>query len=292
MSFSNEIVGTRGQGVAVKGKWLGATYAIKGILATTVEDYAIKEIQILGKVHHANIVSIMGVCHKPPLFHIVMEYFHSISLEDALFTPTTRIYFTPDDKHSIAYQCSSAILYLHKENTEKPIVVYSDIKPSNILISQDLINGERVMKLCDFGLAKFKGSNTSMTSAQGSAGGTTGYIAPEIMVGGKKATVKSDVWSFGITIHELYTNKHMWTKYNFIFIFDKLRRQPNFTFDLIPKFLRSVLIQALSYDPANRSLIEAFVEAYNERHTFQETGGEDLQDKDDTEKIDLTKIQD
>lgn len=191
--FSSEALGTGGQGVVTKGIWLNATYAIKSIRATGMEESAVREIKILGRVHHANIISIFGVCQQPPVIHIIMEYFHCVCLKDALFVPNMKIIFTMEEKHAIAYQCSNAICYLHQENTRKPVMVHTDIKPSNILVSLDFTNGERITKICDFGLAKFKGANTTFASTSGSIGGTTGYIAPEDMTQKMQATTKSDI---------------------------------------------------------------------------------------------------
>lgn len=84
------------------------------------------------------------------------------------------------------------LAYLHSKKT-----IHRDIKPSNILLSR---NG--VVKLCDFGV-----SGELVASIADTFTGTGIYMAPERILG-KAYTIRSDVWSTGISLLELVENRH------------------------------------------------------------------------------------
>ena len=81
---------------------------------------------------------------------------------------------------------------------------HRDIKPDNILLAHDAESGERLFKLSDFGLGRTPHNNsTAMTN---SPCGTTGYIAPEVLLGHGYSPA-ADIYSLGVTIIELITGQ-------------------------------------------------------------------------------------
>mmetsp|Transcript_2586 Transcript_2586/g.4216 ORF Transcript_2586/g.4216 Transcript_2586/m.4216 type:complete len:452 (+) Transcript_2586:1-1356(+) len=179
----------------------GMACAVKKIPDELISDEAIEdfvgELEILAGLRHPNIVLMMGAAIEPDgRMAIVSEYCPNGSAHDAL-----RHYDVPlKTRAHLALDCAYAMLYLHKLN-----IVHCDLKSRNLLIDKDW-NG----KLCDFGLSMRQTSNRVRLA------GTRGYMANELMVfyadiydGSAEMvfTFASDVYSYGILLHELYTKQ-------------------------------------------------------------------------------------
>ncbi|KAG8052353.1 hypothetical protein GUJ93_ZPchr0001g29287 [Zizania palustris] len=157
------------------------------------------EVLMLSLLHHPNLVNLFGYCVEGDQRLLVYEYMPLGSLEDHLHD------LQPDQepldwttRMKIASSAASGLEYLHYE--ANPVVIYRDIKPSNILLDE-----EYHAKLSDFGLAKLGpiGDKTHVTTR---VMGTHGYCAPEYMSTGK-LTIKSDIYSFGVVFLELITGR-------------------------------------------------------------------------------------
>ncbi|GLJ08082.1 hypothetical protein SUGI_0081060 [Cryptomeria japonica] len=100
---------------------------------------------------------------------------------------------------NIALDVAHAMAYLH--NDCSPPIVHSDLKPSNVLIDENM-----TAHVADFGVAHLMTSTVSASSSTSKLKGTVGYLAPEYGLGGQ-VTTKSDVYSFGVVILEMVTRK-------------------------------------------------------------------------------------
>ncbi|KAJ7322019.1 hypothetical protein OS493_033415 [Desmophyllum pertusum] len=107
------------------------------------------------------------------------------------------------DKLDAGKQVCQAVAYLHNL---KPPVVHRDIKPANVMVAR----ATHKTKLCDMGLSKLKSTQSLSKTTTTSVPGTPFYMAPECIVGKKKATIQSDVWSLACTLLELFTQKDCW----------------------------------------------------------------------------------
>ncbi|XAR62455.1 Non-specific serine/threonine protein kinase [Bertholletia excelsa] len=161
----------------------------------------------LRNVRHRNLVKVVTSCssidHEGGEFKaIVMEFMSNGNLESWLHPEDSESQknLTLKQRLDIAIDIASAMDYLHKDCD--PPIVHCDLKPSNILLDDDL--GAHVG---DFGLARLLHVNPpEYQSSTTGLKGTIGYIAPEYGFGNKVST-QGDVYSFGILLLEIFTAK-------------------------------------------------------------------------------------
>ncbi|XP_047961920.1 probable LRR receptor-like serine/threonine-protein kinase At3g47570 [Salvia hispanica] len=170
------------------------------------------ECNALRGIRHRNLLKIVSVCDSTDFQGndfkaLVYEFVANGSLEKWLHSDNEGMGTLPlsaIQRLNIAIDIASAVEYLHC-GTES-IVIHGDLKPSNILLDQDM-----VAKVGDFGLAKIVSSiSQSLPSTEGSSSsaikGTIGYIAPEYGMS-YVASTQGDVYSYGVLVLELFTNK-------------------------------------------------------------------------------------
>ena len=148
-----------------------------------------REAQAAANLNHPNIVAIYDWGQSEGTYFIVMEYVKGLSLKEILTEDG------PLDSDLVAEYSSditSALAYAHQNG-----VVHRDIKPGNILITE---NGK--VKVTDFGIAR-AGTSESLTQT-GSVMGTATYFSPE-QAQGYNVDGRSDIYSLGIVMYELST---------------------------------------------------------------------------------------
>ena len=193
-------VGTFGK--VYHGTWLCTDVAIKQIRhGATVEETIEREAKIHSLLRHPNIVTFMGMSIKKNDVLLITEFVDGKTLQE----------YIEDEEHvneavksAIVRDILKGVAYLHELN-----VVHSDIKPANVLVSE-----QNVAKLCDFGLGRLR-QHASMSVLSHSVvesilEGTPPYMAPECLLGKERATPPSDIWSLGITLLEFFTQSDPW----------------------------------------------------------------------------------
>ncbi|KAF7091727.1 hypothetical protein CFC21_094287 [Triticum aestivum] len=162
-------------------------------------DEFLAEVQSLTKVHHRNLVSLVGYCWEKDHLPLIYEYMSQGNLCDHLrgrnVASETLNWGT---RVRVVLQAAQGLDYLHK-GCSLPII-HRDVKTSNILLGQNL-----QAKLSDFGLCKTYMSDTQ-THVSTVAAGTAGYNDPEYYLTGR-LTESSDVYSFGIVLLEITTGE-------------------------------------------------------------------------------------
>ncbi|KAM0009326.1 putative protein kinase RLK-Pelle-RLCK-X family [Helianthus debilis subsp. tardiflorus] len=189
----SEILGSGGFGCVYKGRLDDNLFVAVKKLDNESRD-ALKEFQtevdILSKVQHPNIITLLGYCVDDETKILVYELMQNGSLDTQLHGPSCGSNLTWHCRMKIALDTARGLEYLHEHC--KPPVIHRDLKSSNILL-----DSRYNAKLADFGLAVMDGANKNVKLS-----GTLGYVAPEYLLDGK-LTDKSDVYAFGVVLLEL-----------------------------------------------------------------------------------------
>ncbi|KAM3336733.1 hypothetical protein ACQJBY_030637 [Aegilops geniculata] len=186
------------RGVLADGKVAAIKRAQEGSLQGSREFFT--EIELLSRLHHRNLVSLLGYCDEEDEQMLVYEYMPNGTLRDHLSAKARESPSFPM-RLRIALGSSRGILYLHTE--ADPPIFHRDIKASNILL-----DAKFVAKVADFGLSRLAPLPDTEGSAPGHVStvvkGTPGYLDPEYFLT-HKLTDKSDVYSLGVVFLELLT---------------------------------------------------------------------------------------
>uniref|UniRef100_A0A2N9GMW3 Protein kinase domain-containing protein n=1 Tax=Fagus sylvatica TaxID=28930 RepID=A0A2N9GMW3_FAGSY len=173
-------LGEGGYGTVYKGKLQsGLLVAIKmlGKSKANGQEF-ISEVATIGRIHHTNVVQLIGFCAEGPKRALIYE-----------FMPNDFSWSGSWDWDIYIKGCDMQILHF-------------DIKPHNILLDENF-----TPKISDFGLAKLYPADDSIASLT-TARGTLGYMAPELFyknIGG--ASYKADVYSFGMLLMEMASRR-------------------------------------------------------------------------------------
>ncbi|EOY26366.1 Leucine-rich repeat protein kinase family protein, putative isoform 2 [Theobroma cacao] len=153
------------------------------------------EIELLSRVHHKNVVSLLGFCFERGEQMLIYEYVPNGSLSDSL-SGKSGIRMDWTRRLKIALGAARGLAYLHE--LANPPIIHRDIKSTNILLDERLN-----AKVADFGLSKPMGdSERGHVTTQ--VKGTMGYLDPEYYMT-QQLTEKSDVYSFGVLMLEIVT---------------------------------------------------------------------------------------
>ncbi|OEL29659.1 Receptor-like serine/threonine-protein kinase ALE2, partial [Dichanthelium oligosanthes] len=158
----------------------------------------IAEVEMLSRLHHRNLVKLIGICIERNKRCLVYELIRNGSVESHLHgADKAKGTLNWDVRMKIALGAARGLAYLHEDSN--PHVIHRDFKASNILLEEDF-----TPKVTDFGLAREASNATQPISTR--VMGTFGYVAPEYAMTGH-LLVKSDVYSYGVVLLELLSGR-------------------------------------------------------------------------------------
>ncbi|KAI5080842.1 hypothetical protein GOP47_0004025 [Adiantum capillus-veneris] len=205
--FVGPRIGEGGQGKVYEGKYRNQSVALKLVHRNgTPEDVAkresrfAREVTLLCRLQHKNLVKFIGACKEPTVMVVVTELLHGGSLKKFLMSIRPK---RLDQRIAIKFALgiAEAMECLHSHG-----IIHRDLKPDNVLLTND----QKTVKLVDFGLAREETLTEMMTAETG----TYRWMAPELystvtLRNGEKKhyNQKVDVYSFSIVLWELLTNR-------------------------------------------------------------------------------------
>ncbi len=235
-----------------------------------------RELSVLTKVEHPNIIKIIDYDQLEDFCYLVMPFYPERSMMQThltfgvaadprtagnlIQTNDTLPAFHPaamDDILKFIQYILSALMGLKQNH-----VVHSDLKPSNIL----MIN-RKIPVITDFGLAKLLSYGNNELTQQGFGIGTLRYMAPEQALGEWTVTSKADVYSTGVILYEMLTKNLPYRAENIQVLVQNHARAritpPNTLNPSVDRYLNFIVLKMLETDPENRPDVEEVFEMIN-----------------------------
>lgn len=212
----------------------------------------VREIRLLAKLQHPNILPLIDSGHVGTLLYYVMPYVTGESLRRRI---QSQGQLPLETALSIAHDSADALAYAHEQG-----VIHRDIKPENILLSA----GHHPI-IADFGVARaidLAGLRHLTKTGLGSPG-TPAYMSPEQLLGENEVDRRTDIYSLGCVLYEMLTGKVPFSDADdFVKRFTEEAPKASTIRKDIPAGVDAVVAKALAREPAARySTAQAFTEA-------------------------------
>ncbi|CAJ1972271.1 unnamed protein product [Sphenostylis stenocarpa] len=263
-------LGQGGFGSVYKGKLRsGPDVAVKMLNKSKAngQDF-INEVATIGRIHHTNVVRLIGYCVEGKKRALVYEYMPNGSLDKYIFSKEGSFPLSYAQAYEISLGIALGISYLHQGCDVQ--ILHFDIKPHNILLDDRFIP-----KVSDFGLAKLYPVDDSIVTLT-DARGTLGYMAPELFyknVGG--VSFKADIYSFGMLLMEMTSRRknsnphaeHSSQNYFPLWIYDQFKEEKDIEMDdfskdekCIAKKMFLVALWCIQLKPMDRPSMNKVIE--------------------------------
>ena len=219
----------------------GNVFAIKEVSIAgkkKVEENVKKELNILKRLNHTNIVQIHDYFfdNKNKIIYIIMDYFKNGDFSNFIKGKVLKEIFAK----KYMSQLKNGLKYLYENN-----IMHRDLKPHNILLDDN-----NDLKITDFGFARYVKDDMLINTLCG----TPIYMAPEI-IKHKKYNNKSDLWSLGIIMYEMIFGRLPFKANNFIQLLKSINKNDicyNFPNISISSDCETLLKSLLQIDPEER----------------------------------------
>lgn len=241
-----KIIGKGAFGVVEKGIWRGTDIAIKVLQEKDLnisEFYT--EIMILSKLHHPNILQLLGISFSEMPYSIIMEYMENGSLADHIKEKK----FNYNNRLEVLKDISKGLAYLHHRKPDA--IIHRDLKPSNILLTRSF-----KAKIADFGISCLRSNVNDETYELTGETGTYKWMAPEVMKH-EFYNNKVDIFSFGMICYALFIDDpYIGLTLNSIFISISKGEVPlnmsKYKTKYLSYTLKNLILNTVTYDKNKR----------------------------------------
>ncbi|KYQ88308.1 SH2 domain-containing protein [Tieghemostelium lacteum] len=245
---TDSVLGDGSFGTVYKGRCRQKDVAVKIMLKQvdekTLKDFR-KEVAIMSKIFHPNIVLFLGACTSTPGKLMICTELMKGNLETLLLDAQVKLPLVIRMK--MAKDAALGVLWLHSSNPT-----------SNLLVDSNL-----TVKVCDFGLSQIKQRGENLKDGQDGAKGTPLWMAPEVLQG-KLFNEKADVYSFGLVLWQIYTRQELFPEfdnfYKFVAAICDRQLRPPIPEDC-PKALKTLIQKCWDPLPENRPSFDGIVSA-------------------------------
>ncbi|MCL7045833.1 hypothetical protein MKW94_014320 [Papaver nudicaule] len=228
-----------GQSVAIK--CISKQKIIKGGLMAHVK----REITIMRRLHHKNIVKLFEVLATKTKIYFVMEFIKG----GELFAKVAKGKFSEDLSRKYFQQLISAVGYCHSHG-----IFHRDLKPENLLLDD---NGD--LKVSDFGLSAIKDDQVWTDGLLHTLCGTPAYVAPEILAKRGYDGSKIDIWSCGIILYVLVAGYLPFNDTNLMVMYKKIYKGEFRCPKWMSQDLKRFLSRLLDSNPETRITIDEII---------------------------------
>jgi len=176
----------------------GAEVAIKTVSPQAIGDHGsqrfLRESELVRGIKHPHVVRTLDAGADEPsgLLFLVMPLLKGRDLDHVLEELAA---LDPETAVRIALQAARGLTAAHRVG-----IVHRDVKPGNLLLDEE--DGEVIVRVCDFGIAKQIGQESELTKT-GSQLGTPDYVSPEQLKNSKQVDERTDIWSLGATLYQM-----------------------------------------------------------------------------------------
>ncbi|KAM0951195.1 putative protein kinase TKL-CTR1-DRK-2 family [Dioscorea sansibarensis] len=251
-----EQIGQGSCGTVYHALWYGSDVAVKVFSKQEYSDDVIlsfrQEVSLMKRLRHPNILLFMGAVTSPQRLCIVTEFLPRGSLFRLLQRNTTRLDWRR--RIHMALDIARGMNYLHHCN---PLIIHRDLKSSNLLVDKNW-----TVKVGDFGLSRLK-HETYLTTKTGK--GTPQWMAPEVLRN-EPSDEKSDVYSYGVILWELVTEKIPWDNLNSMQVIGAvgfMNQRLELPKDLDPQWV-SIIESCWHSEPSHRPSFQELLERFKE----------------------------
>ena len=266
---TGQCIGRGGFGVVFCGNWISRdfTVAIKVFSVNAFQIEArkqeiVQELSVMNSIRFDHVLNVYGACLEPKYCALVVEYMPLGSLHDVL--QKDDIVLSWLDRWSIICQMTKGINFLHQL---RPVpIIHRDIKSFNFLMKwgQQYDSNRFIVKVGDFGLAKFRSEANTESSNDGMVG-TILWKAPELFDSESKHSKASDVFALGVCFWEVSTRC---LPYDGMTVKDLLLQVVMFGRRLsipsnIPKDLKEIIQDSWAQDPNERPTCRVLLDRIN-----------------------------
>jgi serine/threonine-protein kinase len=201
----------------------------------------IREIRMLARLQHPNILPLHDSGHVEAFLYYLMPYVSGETLREKI---SRERHLPIDAATRISCEAADALSYAHGQG-----IIHRDIKPENILLS----GGHAIV--ADFGIARaIDVAGVQQLTRTGMGGpGTPAYMSPEQLMGDRQLDGRSDIYSLGCVLYEMLTGKPPFAgKEGFVKRFTEPPPRPSSVRKEVPHWLDDVAVRALARDPDER----------------------------------------